>query len=342
MEIIQTYQRYYQEINSTKENLRSIEEIIDDIKELLTPVKEESLLLHAMRLISELSDRKTSPLYTHISSPMRQSLYLIDVFYSIETRKETLDMDDKRWNKIAILLNEIEMTYFVNIGFPNGCDLYHDKRDQKVHVSLATFVSFFNNAVLRYDEQTRDRIIRYLKPYDDYIQSNYGFKIEEALIFCEYLRKANNKKFLDITIQRNSALQTYQSYAQLLNGEGRLNIPLNLLEEFAPPPLVSLFIHDQKELQDININSQSLQCIIDFFSYDKDAMKGKTIYYADKRHIESHPLIFEKQKCLFPLNKFLFESLYFRLDEALTKSASTSKYLKNKSLEFEKKSRERL
>lgn len=210
MEIIQSYQRYFQEINSTKENLRPIEEIIDDIKELLTPVREESLLLHAMRVINELSDRKTSSLYTHISSPMRQSLYLIDVFYSIERRKGKLDMDDKRWNKIALLLNEIEMTYFVNIGFPNGSDLYHDERDQKVHISLATFVSFFNNAVLRYEEQTQDRIIRYFKPYDDYIQSNYGFKIEEALIFCEHLRKANNKKFLDITLQRTFALQTYQ------------------------------------------------------------------------------------------------------------------------------------
>ena len=337
MEIIQSYQRYYQEINSTKENLRPIEEIIDDIKELLAPVKEESLLLHTMLLINELSDRKTSPLYTHISSPMRQSLYLIDVFYSIERRKGKLDMDDKRWNKIALLLNEIEMTYFVNIGFPNGSDLYHDERDQKVHISLATFVSFFNNAVLRYEEQTQDRIIRYFKPYDDYIQSNYGFKIEEALIFCEHLRKANNKKFLDITLQRTFALQTYQWYVQLPNEERGFNTSINLLEEFAPPPLVSLFIHDQKELQEININSQSLQCIIDFFTYDKDAMKGKTIYYADKRHIESHPLILGKQKCLFPLNKFLFESLYFRLDEALTKSTSTSKYLKNKSLEFEKK-----
>lgn len=66
MEIIQSYQRYYQEINSTKENLRPIEEIIDDIKELLAPVKEESLLLHTMLLINELSDRKTSR-FTHIS-----------------------------------------------------------------------------------------------------------------------------------------------------------------------------------------------------------------------------------------------------------------------------------
>lgn len=110
------YQAAYRKMIAEKEHHRTIEEIIDDIKKQLMPVKEESFLIHAMRLIIELGSKATSSLYTHLQSPMRQTLYLIDVYYSIEIREESVNMDEERWNKIAVLLDEIEMTYFVNIG----------------------------------------------------------------------------------------------------------------------------------------------------------------------------------------------------------------------------------
>ena len=73
------YHEAYQKMMSLKENHRSFEEIIGDLQKELLPVKEESLLVHAMRLIIELEDRASSPLYTQLMSPMRQTLYMIDV-----------------------------------------------------------------------------------------------------------------------------------------------------------------------------------------------------------------------------------------------------------------------
>lgn len=122
------FQDAYLKMMEAKEHHRTIEEIVCDLKKELVPVKEESFLIHAMRLILELDAKKDSPLYTHLQSPMRQTLYLIDVYYSIDMREESVDMDGERWQRIAILLDEIEMTYFVNIGFPNDGDLYHDER----------------------------------------------------------------------------------------------------------------------------------------------------------------------------------------------------------------------
>lgn len=73
-------------------------------------MKEETLLTHAMRLFIELEHKTTSPLYTHLQSPMRQTLYMIDVFYSTTDREDTVDMDEERWNRIAILLDEMAMS----------------------------------------------------------------------------------------------------------------------------------------------------------------------------------------------------------------------------------------
>ncbi len=192
------FQDAYLKMMEAKEHHRTIEEIVYGLKKELVLVKEESFLIHSMRLILELDARKDSPLYAHLLSPMRQTLYLIDVYYSIDMREESVDMDGERWERIAILLDEIEMTYFVNVGFPNDGDLFHDERDEKIEVSLPTFMGYFSNAVLSYEEQTLDRIVRYLKPYDEYVKSCCGFRIDEALKFIMHVRELNNDKLNSI------------------------------------------------------------------------------------------------------------------------------------------------
>lgn len=326
---------------------REFKDIFEDLKEQLTPIREESFLIHAMRLILEIEYRATSPLYTHLGSPMKQTLYLIDVYYSIEIRTESVDMDNERWDKIATLLKDMEMTYFINIGFPNDGDLYHDERDEKVEVSLGTFLGYFSNAVLCYPEQIRDRIVRYFKPYDGYIQSHYGFVVDEAVKFILHIQRLNNKKLNDILQPFATTYSFFKSHPEeWYKFIQRVGDPR---ECFDQPELKNMkatlttnpgeiHIHEIMKLMDVvGISHSSLQHILDFFSYDKDSMKGKTIYYADKRHSESYPLIKMGEKYACPITKFLFEGLYFRLDEALMKEEPTGKYKQNKGRAFEKK-----
>lgn len=112
------YAEAFRKMMFYKEHHRPIEDIVAELQHELSPVKEESILTHAMRMILELEYRTVSPLYQHLQSPMRQTLYLLDVYYSISDREELVEMDAERWNRIALLLDEIEMTYFINIGFP--------------------------------------------------------------------------------------------------------------------------------------------------------------------------------------------------------------------------------
>lgn len=325
---------------------REFKDIFEDLKEQLTPIREESFLIHAVRLILEIEYRATSSLYTHLGSPMKQTLYLIDVYYSIEIRTESVDMDNERWDKIATLLKDMEMTYFINIGFPNDGDLYHDERDEKVEVSLGTFLGYFNNAVLCYPEQIRDRIVRYFKPYDGYIQSHYGFVVDEAVKFILHIQRLNNKKLNDILqpfVTTHSFFKT--SPEEWYKFIQRVGDPRECLDqpEFSDIKTAltinpgEIHIHETTELMDIGISPGNLQHILDFFSYEKDSMKGKTIYYADKRHSESRPLFQMGEKYICPITKFLFEGLYFRLDETLMREEPTGKYKQNKGKAFEKK-----
>lgn len=345
------YAKAYQQLISAKESHRTIEEIVVDLQNELRSVKEESLLAHAMRLFVELVIRAASSLYEHLQSPMRQTLYMVDVYYSIMDRTETVDMDHERWDKIALLLDEMEMTYFVNIAFPNKGDLFHDERDNQVDVSLSTFMGYFGNALLVYEEQTLDRIVRYFKPYDGLIKARYGFSIDEAIRFFLHVRKINNDKlnaivnpYANMFSRYTNNPEEWQKLTQKFIDRGVVDPRewwfqpemSGLLETMQTNP-GEIFIHSMKELMDVDIVLDHLRCLVDFFTYEKKALEGQTIYYADKHYFESNPFIQFGDKCIC-LDKYLIEGLYFRIDEALQKDEVVGKkYKQNKDDAFEDK-----
>ena len=349
------YQKALRKMLYRKENHRPYEEIIKDLQKELRPVKEESLLTHAMRLFIELEHKTTSPLYTHLQSPMRQTLYMIDVFYSIADRDDAVDMDEERWNRIAILLDETAMTYLVSIGYPNDGDFYYDERDATIDVTLCTFIGYFENAVLSYEEQTLDRIERNLKPYDDLIKKRYGFTINEAIKFLLHVRDINNAKYSEIMrpyLETSSYYATNPEEWSKLTDEFVKRGVTDPRDWWYEPELSGMLktmmtnpgeigIHMAEALTDVDIDADSLKHIIDFFSYDKEFLKGKTIYYADKHYSESHPIFMLDGKYVCSINKFFIEGLYYRLDEVLQDDdAIGKKYKQNKDDAFENKVRE--
>lgn len=346
------YAEAFRKMMFYKEHHRPIEDIVAELQHELSPIKEESLLTHAMRMILELEYRAVSPLYQHLQSPMRQTLYLMDVYYSISDREELVEMDAERWNRIALLLDEIEMTYFINIGFPNNGDLFHDHRDEQVGVALATFMGYFGNALMSYEEQTHDRIIRYLKPYDSYIQSHYGFIVDEALLFILHVRQLNNDKLNDTLKSFTDPFSFYMSHPEEWQkltqkfidrgvtdphewkNQPELNGMLNI---FTTNP-GEIHIHSRDVLLDVDIDCDVLQRLLAFFSYDKQSIQGKTVYYAGKHHSESHPLIRLDDRYLCPINKFLLEGMFYRIDDELMRDqALGQKYKQDKDKAFEKK-----
>ena len=135
------FERALKKMERLRKNNRSQEEIIDDLKSELATINELSLLAHAMRLIVELDCRKSSELYINVESPMKQALYLIDVYYSIADRDGIEDITEAKWDVISQLLDEMEMAYFKAVGFPNDGDVFHDERDEKLEVSCLRFFS---------------------------------------------------------------------------------------------------------------------------------------------------------------------------------------------------------
>ena len=60
------YAEAFRKMMFYKEHHRPIEDIVAELQHELSPVREESLLTHAMRMILELEYRTISPLYQHL------------------------------------------------------------------------------------------------------------------------------------------------------------------------------------------------------------------------------------------------------------------------------------
>lgn len=330
-----------------KEHYRSQEEIIRDLKAELAVVEEESFATHLSRLVMELDSRAKNPLFENFQSPLKLITYLIDLYYSIPDRTETEQVTDERWQRIAVLLTEVEMNYFVSVGFPNSGDLFHDERDKKIEVALPTFISYFYNANLSYEEQILERLFRNCQPFDDWIKAHFGFTIQDAATLLRHIRDLTNGHYN--TLVRNGAYYqlhpeewqklTSSFIARGLKPEEWINQPeLQSFKEMMQTNPGSIKFISTEEMKRASIPEDSRQRLLEFLSYDKTAATGETVYYAEKHLSTNRPLLKIKDRYLLVYNKFAVEALYDRLDNALMKAPQTGqKYKSNKDLNLEER-----
>ena len=176
--------------------------------------------------------------------------------------------------------------------------------------------------------------------------------MDEALSFILHVRKLNNDKFND-TIK--TFADPYSFY--MLHPEEWRKLTQKFIDRGVTDPhdwrdqpelsgMMDVFttnpgeihIHSRDALLDVDIDGDVLHRLLEFFSYDKQSIQGKTVYYADKHHSESHPLIQLDDKYLCPINKFLLEGMFYRIDNELMRDREFGqKYKQDKDKAFEKK-----
>lgn len=164
-----------------RKSRRSQEDIITDITELLSNIKKDTFLPFVLQMMNSIQFRDSLEAFKNLKSPLQQFAYLIDLFFS-KHHTETEDApDEKEWNRLTELLDEVEMNYFGEIGFfdENTGDLQLDK----ITVSLKSFFDYYANGQLSFDEQTIYRIKTNFSKFDEVILSEYGFQTDDIIKF---------------------------------------------------------------------------------------------------------------------------------------------------------------
>ncbi len=321
----------YATLMEAKANIRNHEDILEELKGELSELKADKFLIYALGVLNNIEDR-TYWQFEYLMSPMRQVLFLIDVYFSISDRSEKCEIDQDKWLRITRILSDIEMNYFASIGFSNDGDYFHDERDAKVAVSLPTFMNYFCNAQLSYDEQTLWRLEHYCGKYDKEIQEKLGFRINDICTYITYLSQLNNNKLTQIF---NEGAKDYVNYIQnpeewrkltakwtsagLGPDEWIYQSEMSSLHKLLATNPGEVYLHNINELRCGLLSEDVNDALIQFLFYDFNEVNNKMIYYAADNYYASHPLVIIGDNCFVPHHKFLYEAFYNRIDYMLSK-----------------------
>ena len=338
-EAVREHRKRWEYLDAFRKSRRTQDEIVAELSSLIIDLKKEFFLPYISQMTTDISRRDTSQAFQHLRSPMRQLVYLIDLYISLLTEGDKTGLSKQEWIKITSLLDEIEMTYFADIGFYD--DLQNHADLDKISVSLHSFVNYFFNAQLSYEEQTLERLEKNCGHFDESVKEVFGFTVSEAKIFATHIRRLTNNKFAasyHYALHPEEWSKLIQSFVDRgLKPEDMWNEPeLALLKEYVTKPGL-IFIHKSGDLYKVDLPQKVTSALIDFLTYDEDLKKGTTLYYADKSPYFDKPLVrLNKDEFLCPLHKFLVECFYNRINDKLSQ-IKKEKYTQFKNQMVEKK-----
>ena len=340
-EALKELKKRWEQIQSIRTSRRTQEEIIKELSTLICDFQKDSFLPYLTQMTTHIDQRETSEVFKNLMSPMKQFVYLTDLFFSVETGGSKVGFSEDEWGKITYLLNEIEMTYFGDIGFYD--EKINDSRNlDKVSVSLQTFLNYFGNAQLSYDEQTLERLQRNCGVFDEDVKKHLGFSVTESITFCNHIKNLINKKFNDCNyyfLNREEWTKLTDKFIKrgVVDPMEWMNEPeLELVKEFMYKPGF-IFIQNLDDVYKVNLSTDVTKSLIEFLTYEENQKKGEIVYYTDNNPFFDTPLIkLNDTEFLCPQYKFLIESFYNRVNSKLSE-IKKEKYTQYKNLMLEKK-----
>ena len=325
-----------------QKHARGQDEIMADIKNLLRPIKERSIMLHILSALASIAYRDESDLLEGVASPMRQLPYLIDLYYATENKTNREDITDDIWKSLTILLNEVEMSYFFTIS---GYDDQGHEALKEKSVSLATFIQSYSNPRYAYDEQVLERIQRHFAPFEGIILKEFGFTPDEIVEFLIHVEHLYNQKLTDCakqwatyTSDRYQWRELTESFvARGIHPEEWGNQPeLRNLVEFRKE-IGIVFLQSTTNMYGISMPHDKIDAMLAFLTYRKNQVGQKCAYYTEYLEYTERPFIQLGNDYLCPITKFSAEAVYDRLNEFMLAGKKKDKYVAAKAKDVEKK-----
>lgn len=179
-------------------------------------------------------DGKANDQLGKLSSPMRQLYYLGGLLMSSANNNgKKVQYSDEEWQKMVVLLNKIELEYYKNF-FPKTDETITEEWKKHREIAMPSFLSYFNQGPLNYEEQSINWIIDLFSKMDDTIEKNYGIKTTDLVSFYNAI---------DSLFQSNFNAAITCNYRD--NWEQYSNFPLFVADE-APQEIKDLFDENRK------------------------------------------------------------------------------------------------
>lgn len=159
-----------------------------------------------------------------LSSPLRQLYFLGGLTLSSDLiGNGEVGYNPITWNKIVILLNEIEKEYD-KLFFPKPVEEIDEEWRKIRQVAMPSFLSYFNQGPLNYEEQTINWIRDLYSPMDLEIEEELGVSVVDFIEFYEAVDILLQSKFKGFSTNPELIKPEWLSYTELKVGVDE-NVP---------------------------------------------------------------------------------------------------------------------
>lgn len=166
--------------------MNELERLSNELKQFLTKFDKRILLGLFTQLIETSSLGVAQGEIEKLSSPMRQLYYLAGLLVTNSKSGDEVNYTEEDWTYIVEHLNAIEAEYF-KIFFPKEETEITDEWKKKREVAMPTFLSYFNQGPLNFEEQSINWISDLYQKLDTIIETDIGLKTIDFLHFYDKL-----------------------------------------------------------------------------------------------------------------------------------------------------------
>lgn len=196
----------------------SLEAKSQELKELVSVYDTGWFLGNLGQLMSCIANNAANDELGKLSSPLRQLYFLGGLFITTDPIEDyELQYTNEQWDKIVELLSDIEQEYNM-LFFPKEGEVIDENWRKVREVAMPSFLSYFNQGSLNYEEQTINWVNDLYSQLDDIIELETGLKTEHFIELYNNLDKLVQTNFQSHSTEGKPLRKDWDKYARLQIG----------------------------------------------------------------------------------------------------------------------------
>lgn len=214
----------------------SLESKSQELKDIVATYNTQWFLGDLSGLMQNIATGRANDQLGKLSSPMRQLYFLGGLLVTSDSSNAVdIQHSPEKWNKIVDLLNEIEAEYY-QMFFPKENELIDDEWKKIRKVAMPSFLSYFNQGPLNYEEQTINWVRDLYSQLNAIIEASTGLQTEDFIQFYENLDKLHQSNFQSFSTKKETLRPDWKKYTKLEIGhvDGMPESMLEMFEERLP------------------------------------------------------------------------------------------------------------
>jgi hypothetical protein len=191
-----------------------LEELSKQLKEIISAYDTGWLLGDLSGLMHAGGSNRANDQLGKLSSPQRQIYYLAGLLMTSSPEKgENNHYDPDKWNEIVDLLNKIEQAYS-EMFFPKQEEEVNEQWLKVRQVAMPSFLDYFNQGPLNFEEQIINWIKDLYIPLTDIIEREIGLRTADFLQFYANIDALHQANFQGIG-PKGTPRPNWLSYAKV-------------------------------------------------------------------------------------------------------------------------------